>query len=892
VRIRLVLAVCAPLLVGAAPAPGGWSVSASDDVGVRLESKTDDPNGLRFAFDFHGTAGYASARHDLPMQLPADYRIRFRLRGTGAANTLQLKFLDASGQNVWWWRRVDQPLPTDWTEVSLEPRQVEFAWGPTKDRRLGAIASVEATVAAEQGGAGAVEIRDLRIEPVAPGTAQAPALATAVAPDRTAMVEAAAKAAPRGRYPRGFVGEQPYWTLIGVEGGADSALMSEDGALEVGRGGFSIEPFVVQDGKLVSWADVASRQSLQDGDLPMPTVRWRAKGWTLDVRGFVAGDARSARLYGRYEIANTTSRPLRLRLVLAVRPLQVNGPRQFLTTPGGASKIGRAAWDGSVLSVDQRGVRPLARPDAVGVASFDDGGLDAALAQARRRSITATDAKGLATAALVYDLRLAPRQRRVIGVETPLIGAPSTAAPADLERERQLTAAHWRAALGRVEISAGGEGAEVTAAIRTSLAHILISREGPALRPGTRSYARSWIRDGSMMAEALLRLDRADVARDYLDWYGPHQFSSGKIPCCVDHRGADPTPENDSQGEYLFLAGEVWRYTHDRETAEAAWPYVLAAARDMDRLRLSERTEANRTPERRAYWGLMPPSISHEGYSDVPAYSYWDDLWALEGYRAGVDLAQALGKPELAELTASRDQFSADLKASVEAAGARWGIDYMPGAADRGDFDATSTTIALAPGDPGRGLSQPRLRATFERYWRFVQDRDSGKLAWTDYTPYEWRNVGALLRLGWPDRALALTHRMMLDRRPLAWNQWAEVVGRLPREPRFIGDMPHAWVASDFIRSALDLFAYDRPADHALVLAAGVPLSWTKGPGVRVRNLQTPYGPLSYSLKSDGRGQILILDAGASPPGGFVLRSASGAERVIRGPGRYRLTGG
>ena len=47
------------------------------------------------------------------------------------------------------------------------------------------------------------------------------------------------------------------------------------------------------------------------------------------------------------------------------------------------------------------------------------------------------------------------------------------------------------------------------------------------------------------------------------------------------------------------------------------------------------------------------------------------------------------------------------------------------------------------------------------------------------------------------------------DRRPEGWNQWAEVVVRDAREPRFLGDMPHGWVASDQIRSVLDLFAYE-----------------------------------------------------------------------------------
>jgi hypothetical protein len=113
----------------------------------------------------------------------------------------------------------------------------------------------------------------------------------------------------------------------------------------------------------------------------------------------------------------------------------------------------------------------------------------------------------------------------------------------------------------------------------------------------------------------------------------------------------------------------------------------------------------------------------------------------------------------------------------------------------------------------------------------------------------------------------------MHDRRPEAWNGWAEVVGRLPREPRFLGDLPHGWVASDYIRSALDLFAYERDADHALVLADGVPLDWLAGEGVRVRELRTPYGPLSYGMKQDGGIVAIDIDAGlALPPGGIVLR--------------------
>jgi hypothetical protein len=291
----------------------------------------------------------------------------------------------------------------------------------------------------------------------------------------------------------------------------------------------------------------------------------------------------------------------------------------------------------------------------------------------------------------------------------------------------------------------------------------------------------------------------------------------------------------------------------------------------MDALRLGERAAVRAGPDRAALYGLLPPSISHEGYSSKPAYSYWDDFWALRGYDDAVFIAETLGeRASLARLTASRDDFRRDLLASLTASAAAHGIDYIPGAADLGDFDATSTTIALAPGGEGERLPRGLLENTFERYWgRFVDRRDRDR-TWEAYTPYELRSIGAFTRLGRRDRAGALLDYFMKDRRPLAWNGWAEVVGREARKPRFIGDMPHAWVASDYVRSVLDMFAFDRDGDHALVLGAGLPPGWFEGVGVGVRDLRTPYGRLTWSARSR-RGKLVLRVSGARPPGGYVF---------------------
>jgi hypothetical protein len=301
---------------------------------------------------------------------------------------------------------------------------------------------------------------------------------------------------------------------------------------------------------------------------------------------------------------------------------------------------------------------------------------------------------------------------------------------------------------------------------------------------------------------------------------------------------------------------------------------VERAANYLETLRQSERTAKNREGDARAFWGLMPASISHEGYSAKPMHSYWDDFWALRGFKDAASLAVALGHTEAAKrIAAQRDEFQRELYASLALTAQRHGIDYLSGAAELGDFDATSSTVALSPGGEQEHLDQRLLKGTFDRYWKNFVTRRDGNTDWENYTPYELRTVGSLLRLGEIERVHALLKYFFADQRPQGWNQWAEVVWRDARNVQFIGDMPHTWISSDYVRAALDMFAYEREHDRALVLAAGIPRSWMRGSGVAVSGLRTSYGSLGYRLRLSGGVLRLNLQPGLGlPPGGFVMR--------------------
>ena len=841
------------------PAMGSDSVTTS---GAAIPGA--DGRAVEMRFDYGRVSGYAYMRRAVAIDLPANYEVRFKLRGTGGRNDVQMNLTD--GDNVHWkvWRNFR--APAQWTDIVVPAGEIGFAWGPSSDKTLRHIDGIEFVVARNRdGGAGSIAIDDLRIIALPGSPTPAPP------PDASAndAIMALAKAAPRGAFPRGFVGEQSYWTLAASDGGKVSALIGEDAAIEPAKGGYSIEPALMVGGKRMSWANVTAQASLAERKLPIPSVHWTVPGLTLDTTALA--DSAGRGFYAAYTLTNTSRARRLVSLRLGVRPWQVNPPSQFLSQQGGHSPISRIERTATGLSITQ--------PQTEG-----DPAIVRALASDRRPDeiVLATyPGRDMASADMIYRLTLAPGQRQRIVLATGPAGAPG------YDEALRATTAHWRKVLGRVSLTVPPGRQAFADTLATAFSHILTSRDGPMLKPGTRSYDRAWVRDGAMMSEALLRIGRADVARGFADYYRAHLFDSGKVPCCVDFRGADPVPENDSQGEYIFTVAELYRFTGDRAAAARDWPAVLGAVRYMDRLRRSERTPANLVPAKRMLYGLMPPSISHEGYSAKPQYSLWDDFWALRGYRDAADLAKLLGRPEAADIAASRNEFAADLHAAILAARDVWKIPHIPGATSLGDFDATSTTIALAPGNEQARLDPQMLDATFERYWTEFQTRASGQRAWKDYTPYETRTIGSFVRLGWRDRIDPLIDFFLHDRSPAAWNQWAEVVGRDPREVRFIGDMPHAWVASDFVRSGLDLFAWERRDDQALVLGGGLSRSWLVGQGSAIRGLATAYGPLDFAMRGSPRHLVATIGGTARPPGGFVIAwPFSGPPPTVKVDGR------
>jgi len=701
-------------------------------------------------------------------------------------------------------------------------------------------------------------IREVRVQP--PGWAE-------TANDLYALV---AKSEPPGHYPRYLAGQQSYWTVIGAAGSDAEALVGEDGALEPFKGGFSIEPFVRAGDELMTWKEVTPVQTLAEEDLPIPSVTWRAQGLSMVMTAAVTPDSRMVARYRlRREPGASPASPLDVTLFLTIRPFQVNPSTQFLNLVGGVSPIRSLSFDAEGVTVNgSQRVDTVTKPSRAGATMFDQGEVVDYLGKgepgADSVAQTFSDPNGTLTGALMYSLKLRSGEERDIYIAVPIEkGSAAEWQPADAERALQDSAGFWREKLHRVAFDIPA-APEIGNTIRTNIAYMLIDRDGPAFKPGARSYDRSWIRDGALIASTLLRLGHAEEAKGFASWFAKYQFESGKVPCCVDSRGADPVPENDSHGELIYLIAEIYRYTHDATLVRQLWPNVEAAARYIDRLR-SENLGA--------FKGLVTESISHEGYSAKPMHSYWDDFFCLKGLEEAAMLAGVLGLSDRRrELERQATDFAADLGASIRRSIDEHHIDYVPGSAELGDFDATSTAIGISPLNLGWILPAKELQRTFARY---LESLDKPR---SDYTPYETRIIGALVRLGDRTHVEQLIDRFLRDRRPEAWNEWAEVVASDPRGPIFIGDMPHVWVASDFIRSMLDAIAFDRD-DGTLVIGAGVPSRWVSSKPLHVGPLATASGTIDVQMKRAGN-RVEIDLGGTARPRHLIVQSPD--ERPIR----------
>lgn len=675
-----------------------------------------------------------------------------------------------------------------------------------------------------------------------------------------------------GLYPRYLSGLQSYWTVAGYGGPAGPALINEEGLLEPPEADFSILPCLSVGGGLVTWADSALSQSLAEGDPTCPAVRWEAGRVLMEICARPRENEQG--LTASYSIINNSPHPVVGRLFLQLLHFQVTPPWQRWRDYGGVARIREISSQGSSVFINGReAIKALTPYDGFGASCFREGGIARYLkSDSIPEQTSKRDDSGFCSAALEFKFNLAHGEARTFLIHLPYEGCkascrlepPTPCPPSNLEGLKRL----------RAIFLVPEEDAAAVDAARTCAVHILLNRRGPALCPGPRRYSRAWIRDGVVMGVALARLGFAEPLRDFLLWYGSFQAEDGAIPDCADNLEKEWLPEFDAYGQFLNGIAEYYRFTKNSDFVSEMWEKALKTVAYLESLREKRMTDDFRRPGKSAYFGILPESVSHEGYMANPVHSYWDDFWALRGLRDASFLARVAGDDEeRLKITRLASAFQKDLKASLLKTVTDKNLDYLPGSVELSDFDpsASSAGLVLLPGC--EVLPEPQTRRTYEIYMEGLRKR--AQTQWVNYSAYEIRIIGAMAILGMREEALELLRIMLKDRRIPQWNQWPEITWRDPRSPAFLGDLPHTWISAEYINSFRYMFAYEAVEDKTLILASGIPWEWlSSGKEIGVEGLPTHYGDISYRIRMQEEGRISISLWGdiTFPEGGIMVR--------------------
>lgn len=963
----------------------GWEFIKSDGVEVSLSNEPGhDGKAIRFDYDFTKGTGYGGIQKFFPIDLPDNFEFTFYLKADSPANNFEIKFIDSTGNNVWWVNNRNFNFPKDWTKIRIKKRHIEFAWGPIDDKTLNRIDRIEFTVASFVGGKGTIWLDDLTFESLPPPleTYSLPAISAESstkdhhpelmfdqdnqtfwqsknAKDQFVMFDFtvrrefgglkinwedgafansfdvitsidgetwekvysvelnrsttsfvrlpeaearylkinlnesedgkkfgiaeigfldikesmtpndfliyAAKNSPIGDYPRYFLEQASYWTLSGVNYDVKEALLNEDGMVEVDKGLFSIEPMIKMSDSLYNWSNVTATQSLGPSESQRqfefkPTVDWTCGDLTFSTSVESAGEANvSSVLEIHYAFENPTDQPMDFDFYLLLRPYQVNPYYQFLNLTGGVGKIHAIKEENGKIHLDDKVVLSSRKYNAFGAATFDEGNLTEFVRNdAMPMSNAVSDNQNLAQAVIKHTMHLNPGEKSGFYVVVPFYGENTNidfADPEKVKKEFIQAEEFWKQKVDHIKFNLPASADRIIDTYKANLVYILINRDNNGIQPGSRSYERSWIRDGALTSSALLKSGIVKEVEDFINWYVDYQFENGKVPCVVDFRGPDPVPENDSHGQLIYLIREYFNFTNDTAFLRSKNEHVLKAVDYIESL-IDERSTDHfkyGNDSVRAYYGLVPESISHEGYSAKPMHSYWDDFFTMKGLKDAADIQKILGETEnYQHISEVQDSFRKNLYNSIDLAMKQRNIDYIPGCVELGDFDATSTTIALTPCNELNNLPNPQVYNTFNKYYDFFKERRDGKREWINYTPYENRLIGSFILLDQPERAHELISFFLNDQRPQGWHHWAEVVWKDYRIPRYIGDMPHTWVGSDFINAIRSMFVYENEYDQSLVLASALYQDWIDAPeGMSIEHLPTYYGEISYSIKKE-----------------------------------------
>jgi hypothetical protein len=687
------------------------------------------------------------------------------------------------------------------------------------------------------------------------------------------------------------------WTTVGAPYASSVTLIGADGSFAPRNHGPAVSFWLYdQDATvLIDPAKHNPRFQLDDGYVPIVSSAWDAGDIHIETTyfsGWLTGNVATwfrdsgagsdqAVTFIRMTVSTNSQAPRHLALFVAVRPFGVERDMHAIGSAGCDATTATLVADGTVVVT---GAQPA---NGCGASSFSDADVASfALQNVVPRASLVSDPAERAESILRLEVTPGPGVPRILEFRAPAARVEPTPDHLDaliagsFERERARVADAWRTALSRTTFDVSE--ARFGNAFRASQAYLLLNRRGPAPRSGPLAHDAFWVRDAAYVGQALERIGYAAENQATLDALAGMQREDGSFPAISDAGGPRPVDEWDAQGEAIVALVAHYRFGHDKAWLARVYPGVARAARFQDALR--GRTLSDE-PETRS---LMPANASAEDLGPAVWHHFWDDLWAVTGYREAAFAARELGNtPDQVDFEARADDLQATLLYSISLVQARTGVSFVPNGPEDVATSAMArgTTPALWPVRSLQGSHvQDLLSTSFRAYFQTWLEPQNGGYRHVEGTLWPYGGLGiahAMLRLGWLQPTWQVLDWTLGHQTLPGTYAWGEGINATSGGLE-LGDMPHSWAAAELISLLRDLVIAED--DGWLQVNPGLPDSWLEpGKHVVLRDAPTEYGPVSVSLirAAQPAGADLNVQIDGAPPLGWRIRVPGTPTQVI-----------
>ncbi len=594
------------------------------------------------------------------------------------------------------------------------------------------------------------------------------------------------------------------WTAIGNMNCDVEPIVDPRGSVMPFKNGWTIETWLLYNGKLIIPAYELFVEQLLEDDLPIVKTVLKHSNFVLTSTSYTADE----NLICKYGIKNISHDKIELDIIIAIRPFNPEGVSTI-------EKISYITDKKCFLINDSEKVYLSEKPDKIVLSNLKNGDT-ANLLLHQNYQFYADEIEcenGFANGLAVYKCTIDPLQKKYVRAyvrldkkEFDLISLKS----------KTKIAEEWEYLLSK-DISVNIPDEKLNSLIRASICSSLQFCDSETLTPGPFIYHQFWFRDAAFQLNALSKFGFNKVVEKLLRTFTKYQKSDGYFQ---SQKG-----EWDSNGQVIWMIMQYSLLSKDIKILQDYFNVLYKSVKWIDKKRMTAKKYSAEY-----YFGLLPKGLSaeHLGLAD---YYYWDNFWSLAGIKSFILICEIL-KEKSAKVFAEKlySDYANTLKKLLIVKSNSVNPNIFASAPnkflDSGMVGTLSAIYPLQILEYDKGKFNSSLQYIQENYF---------------HNRLFFQNI--IHSGGNPYITLQIAHSYLyLGNREMFYNILKDVVEYASPTLNFpeaihpftgggvIGDGHHGWAAAEILSAMRDAFVFEKNyysiESIELILLSGIPKEW------------------------------------------------------------------